>query len=41
MIQDILEILQQAYTNNWITARDGNISYKSDDKHQFLITPSG
>jgi len=41
MLQDILEILQQAYTNNWITARDGNISYKSDDKHQFLITPSG
>ena len=41
MIQDILEILQQAYTNNWITSRDGNISYKSDDKQQFLITPSG
>lgn len=41
MIQDILEILQQAYNNNWITARDGNISYKSDDKNQFLITPSG
>src|SRR6056300_354492 len=41
MNQDILEILQLAYNKNWITARDGNISYKSDDKNQFLITPSG
>ena len=41
MIQDILEILQQAYNNNWITARDGNISYKLEDKNQYLITPSG
>lgn len=41
MIQDILEILQQAYNNNWITTRDGNISYKLEDKNQYLITPSG
>lgn len=41
MTQDILDILKQSYQNNWITARDGNISYKSDDKKQFLITPSG
>lgn len=41
MNQDILEILQLAYNKNWITARDGNISYRSDDKNQYLITPSG
>lgn len=41
MIQDILDILDLSYKNNWITARDGNISYKSDDKNTFLITPSG
>ena len=41
MTHDILEILHQSYNNNWITARDGNISYKSDDKQQFVITPSG
>jgi len=41
MLQDILDILELSYKNNWITARDGNISYKHDDKNQFLITPSG
>lgn len=41
MLQDSIDILKQAYQNNWITARDGNISFKDTDKKQFMITPSG
>lgn len=41
MLQDSIDVLKQAYQNNWITARDGNISFKDTDKHQFMITPSG
>jgi len=28
MIKDIIEILKDSYKKNWITPRDGNISYK-------------
>ena len=41
MVHDSIEVLKQAYQNNWITARDGNISFRDTDKQQFSITPSG
>ena len=41
MINDIINILKDSYKKNWITPRDGNISYKSSDSNKFIITPSG
>jgi len=41
MIDDIINILKEAYKKNWITPRDGNISYKSSGSNKFIITPSG
>ena len=41
MINDIINILKEAYKKNWITPRDGNISYKSSGFDKFIITPSG
>ena len=41
MINDIINILQEAYKKNWITPRDGNISYKYSGSNKFIITPSG
>ena len=41
MIKDIIYILKEAYKKNWITPRDGNISFKSFDSNKFKITPSG
>ena len=41
MINDIINILKEAYKKNWITPRDGNISYKSSGSNKFIITPSG
>tara|TARA_B110000008_G_scaffold271325_1_gene302643 strand:- start:62 stop:670 length:609 start_codon:yes stop_codon:yes gene_type:complete len=41
MINDIIDILNDAYKKNWITPRDGNISYKSSGSNKFIITPSG
>ena len=41
MINDIINILKEAYKKNWITPRDGNISYKSSGSNKFFITPSG
>jgi len=40
MINDIINILKDAYKKNWITSRDGNISYKSSGSNKFIITPS-
>ena len=41
MINDIINILKDAYKKNWITPRDGNISYKHSGSNKFMITPSG
>ena len=41
MIQDIISVLKDAYKRNWITPRDGNISYKTNGSSNFFITPSG
>ncbi len=41
MINDIINILNDSYKRNWITPRDGNISYKSSGSNKFIITPSG
>jgi ribulose-5-phosphate 4-epimerase/fuculose-1-phosphate aldolase len=41
MIENIISLLKDAYKRNWITPRDGNISYKSHGSSNFLITPSG
>ena len=41
MINDIIDILKESYKKNWITPRDGNISYKSAGANKFIITPSG
>jgi L-fuculose-phosphate aldolase len=41
MINDIINILNDSYKKNWITPRDGNISYKSSGSNKFIITPSG
>jgi len=41
MINDIIKILKESYKKNWITPRDGNISYKCFNSNNFIITPSG
>ena len=41
MIQDIISTLKDSYKRNWITPRDGNISFKSSGSNNFFITPSG
>jgi len=41
MIQDIISVLKESYKRNWITSRDGNISYKISGSSNFFITPSG
>jgi len=41
MIKDIIFILQESYKKNWITPRDGNISFKLSGSNKFIITPSG
>ena len=41
MIQDIISTLKDSYKRNWITPRDGNISYKPSGSNNFFITPSG
>jgi ribulose-5-phosphate 4-epimerase/fuculose-1-phosphate aldolase len=41
MINDIINVLKDSYKKNWITPRDGNISYKSSECNKFTITPSG
>jgi len=41
MLETICELLRDAYSNNWITSRDGNISWKPEGSDYFYITPSG
>jgi len=41
MIKDIIAVLKEAYKRNWITPRDGNISFKNSGSNNFFITPSG
>lgn len=41
MIETICDIFKEAYTRNWITARDGNASIRWHDRDHFYITPSG
>ena len=41
MLEDICELLRDAYNKNWITSRDGNISWKPKGADYFYITPSG
>ena len=40
-MKDIKNILIDSYQKNWITPRDGNISYKPAGAITFSITPSG
>jgi L-fuculose-phosphate aldolase len=41
MLETICEILVDAYSRNWITSRDGNISMRDSAHDYFYITPSG
>ena len=41
MLEAICELLRDAYAKNWITSRDGNISWKPEGADYFYITPSG
>ena len=41
VIKDAIYILQESYKKNWITSRDGNISFKIAGSDSFTITPSG
>lgn len=41
MIKNIISVLKESYRRNWITPRDGNISFKKIDSSNFFITPSG
>jgi len=41
MLEAICKLLRDAYDKNWITSRDGNISWKPEGSDYFYITPSG
>lgn len=41
MLETISEIFKEAYSRNWITARDGNASIRFADRDHFFVTPSG
>ena len=41
MLETICETLVEAYSRNWITSRDGNVSIRYHDRDHFYITPSG
>ena len=41
MLETISDIFREAYTRNWITARDGNASVRWQDRDHFYVTPSG
>jgi L-fuculose-phosphate aldolase len=41
MLETICDILKDAYSRNWITSRDGNVSIRHHDRNHFYITPSG
>ena len=40
-MKNVIDILKDSYSRNWITPRDGNISYKLEGAKEFYITPSG
>lgn len=40
MFHPIALYIKKCYDNNWITQRDGNISFKFNNQDQFYITPS-
>ena len=40
-LTNICELLKDAYSRNWITSRDGNISWHPEGASYFYITPSG
>lgn len=41
MLDAICDILKFAYKRNWISTRDGNVSYKRKEDNYFYVTPSG
>ncbi len=41
MLETICETMVEAYSRNWITSRDGNVSIRHHDRDHFYITPSG
>lgn len=41
MLETVSELFKEAYTRNWITARDGNASIRWKDRDHMYITPSG
>ena len=41
MLETICDTLVEAYSRNWITSRDGNVSIRHHDRDHFYITPSG
>lgn len=41
MLETICEVLKDAYSRNWITSRDGNVSIRHHDRDHFYVTPSG
>lgn len=41
MLETLCDIFKEAYSRNWITARDGNASIRWHDRNHFYITPSG
>ena len=41
MLETICETMVAAYSRNWITSRDGNVSIRHHDRDHFYITPSG
>ena len=41
MLETICNVLQEAYSRNWITSRDGNVSIRHHGRNHFYITPSG
>jgi L-fuculose-phosphate aldolase len=41
MLDAICDILKFAYKKNWISTRDGNVSYRRSSQDYFYVTPSG
>lgn len=41
MLETLCDIFKEAYSRNWITARDGNASIRWHDRDHFYVTPSG
>lgn len=41
MLKDIGDLLRDAYSRNWISVRDGNVSFHRKDSKLMFITPAG